>query len=308
MSAYRILKVARAGESILSKTATNVADVTTEQIQTLLGNMMYTVVVKGGLGLSAPQVHRPLRLFVMRDFNLLNEKPELKEHLDEVPLFAVANPEIKWKSRQLDGDFEGCFSFPNKLGYVIRPKEVHVSYINGLGEYKEELYKGMAARVFLHEYDHLNGLCLNNTIQDGLMLPINTYKKFYDRVQEMIKNGEWKIFMKGSNIADCYWGDGSNLTPEDINIPVFIENTKKMVQAINKNKENIFDLNDKDWNQIFNQIEKQKKQKEEEDFQLKQEINKINEEDEKNNKQNIDALFNNEEEVVMMDSNSIHQL
>lgn len=83
--------------------------------------------------------------------------------------------------------------------------------------------------------------------------------KFYNRVQSMIEAGTWQDFMKGSNIADCYWGDLNNLKPEDINYEVLINNTKEIVQKIsNNNKGNIFELNDKEWIKIYDEIARRK--------------------------------------------------
>lgn len=60
------------------------------------------------------------------------------------------------------------FAFPSKAAYVLRAKEIHVGYTNGLGDYTEEIMDGHGARVFLHEYDHLQGICMDQQVKDGV--------------------------------------------------------------------------------------------------------------------------------------------
>ena len=83
--------------------------------------------MNNGAGLSAPQVYNASSMFVMRDYKIIKEKPEcisifismdsflVKDKPTELPLIAVINPQIKWKSHQLDGDFEGCLSVPKYI-------------------------------------------------------------------------------------------------------------------------------------------------------------------------------------------------
>lgn len=100
-----------------------------------------------GLGMAAIQLGVQKRLFVMR-------KPWNSDNL-----LVVINPEIvnvHGKSKKV----EGCFSLPmpdNMGAYVERPSQIDVRYLDKAGETHEDTLFGMDARVFLHEFDHLQG-------------------------------------------------------------------------------------------------------------------------------------------------------
>ena len=109
--------------------------------------MMATVLIDkmielGGIGLSANQVGLPYRVFVMGNEN---------QHL------AVFNPEIIEQFGEQESFKEGCLSYPGLFMYLTRPAGIKVKYQNVKGEVKEDIFTGLTARVFQHEYDHMNG-------------------------------------------------------------------------------------------------------------------------------------------------------
>jgi peptide deformylase len=70
---------------------------------------------------------------------------------------AVINPEIIRLSDELEKGWEGCLSIPGIRGLVPRSTRIVVRYITHEGNVREEEFTGFIARVFQHEYDHLNG-------------------------------------------------------------------------------------------------------------------------------------------------------
>ena len=100
-----------------------------------------------GIGLAANQVGLPLRLFVA---NLSAESGSGEEQV-------LINPVIARPKGNEEGE-EGCLSFPDLWGPVIRPKEVTVNAYNLRGEEIKANLSGMLARVVQHEYDHLDGV------------------------------------------------------------------------------------------------------------------------------------------------------
>jgi len=99
-----------------------------------------------GVGLAANQVDLPLRLFVA---NPTGQRGEGEE-------FVMINPEIQ-RPKGSEAAEEGCLSLPGLKGEVIRPKSVRVSAFDIQGNPFEATVEGFLARVFLHEYDHLEG-------------------------------------------------------------------------------------------------------------------------------------------------------
>ena len=96
----------------------------------------------GGIGLSANQVGINLKIFVMgTDHNKLAVfNPEIIEYFGE---------EISFK--------EGCLSFPGLFIFVKRPAGIRVKFQDIEGNLKEGEFTGLTARIFQHEYDHMQG-------------------------------------------------------------------------------------------------------------------------------------------------------
>lgn len=98
-----------------------------------------------GLGLAANQVGLPYRVFVMRG----NE---------EVGDFACFNPRLVDAGEEVGLMEEGCLSYPGLLVKIKRPKSVRVRFQLPNGETVTQIFAGLSARVFQHEYDHLEGI------------------------------------------------------------------------------------------------------------------------------------------------------
>ena len=104
-----------------------------------------------GVGLAAPQVGIGKQLFVYNPTG----KPEDK-NFERV----VCNPIIKEYSKETDVEEEGCLSSLSDgcAGCVCRACSIMVEYQNELGQKTMRRLKGFEARVFQHEYDHINGI------------------------------------------------------------------------------------------------------------------------------------------------------
>ena len=70
----------------------------------------------------------------------------------------VINPEILWKSDEIAKDWEGCLSIPGVRGLVPRHQKIGVRYTTRDGELVEREYSDFIARLFQHEFDHLEGI------------------------------------------------------------------------------------------------------------------------------------------------------
>jgi peptide deformylase len=138
------------GDPVLRKKAEPV----TADFQDLKGfieNMFDTMYNSDGVGLAAPQVGRPIRIFVI-------DSTEAEE--DELPGIkkAFINPEIL----ETFGDEwvlnEGCLSLPEIREDVLRPENVKIKYVDEEMVEHIETYGGFTSRVIQHEYDHLEGI------------------------------------------------------------------------------------------------------------------------------------------------------
>ncbi|MCL4220706.1 MAG: peptide deformylase [Phycisphaerales bacterium] len=119
-----------------------------------------------GIGLAAPQVGLPWRLFVIdippgEGRDTLADPPTATEG----PLVFV-NPELSDPARNLEPLEEGCLSLPEIRGDVIRPTQVTVTATGLDGQRFTLRAAGLLARCIQHEYDHLDGvLILDRMIQ-----------------------------------------------------------------------------------------------------------------------------------------------
>ena len=102
-----------------------------------------------GVGLAAPQVGVNKRLMVY------NEAGDKTKWLQEVVL---VNPKIVEFSDAREIETEGCLSFPNMNGKVERSKWIKVEALSLKGKKMKKKYTGWEARIFQHEYDHLDGI------------------------------------------------------------------------------------------------------------------------------------------------------
>ena len=111
--------------------AQNIANVLFEKMKQL-----------GGVGLSANQVGLDMRVFVMG--------------LGETKI-AVFNPIIIRYSKIEESFNEGCLSYPGIMLSIKRPTKITATYQDETGNIVEQEFNGLTARIFQHEYDHMNG-------------------------------------------------------------------------------------------------------------------------------------------------------
>ena len=150
------------GDEILRKKSKPV-EVVDERIVELINDMFETMHKYNGVGLSAVQVGILKRILVI-DTGEEGEK------------IALINPEIiKTKGEQTVE--EGCLSFPNKFGKIVRPAEVIVIALNEKGEHIKVKAKELLAQAICHEVDHLNGELFVDKIIPGSLEIINPEEK-----------------------------------------------------------------------------------------------------------------------------------
>jgi len=130
------------GDPILRKKSKKV-EVFDDNLNNILEEMIETMYLGDGVGLAAPQVGLSLRIFVM-DWG-------------EGPL-KVVNPEILEFSEEKVVDEEGCLSLPDIFEDVERSKWVKVKFQDERGNVHERAFEDYPARIFQHEYDHLDGI------------------------------------------------------------------------------------------------------------------------------------------------------
>jgi peptide deformylase len=113
-----------------------------------------------GAGIAANQIGIPKRICIVRNF--LYTARVAKGYMTED--FILINPKIIYKSPELESDWEGCLSVPDKYGRVPRYKKIKVEAQTLEGNLIQMSAKDLFARVIQHEIDHLDGVLFTSKI------------------------------------------------------------------------------------------------------------------------------------------------
>ncbi|MBN1788861.1 MAG: peptide deformylase [Bacteroidales bacterium] len=114
-------------------------------------NILQSLKNAGGIGLAGPQVG------LLKNIFIIDTTPMKEEGI--IPIEKVIfNPEIVHYGDDEVYYKEGCLSIPGINEDVSRAKKIEVRYRNENFEVREEVLDGLVARIFQHEYDHLQGI------------------------------------------------------------------------------------------------------------------------------------------------------
>jgi peptide deformylase len=141
-----------------------------------LEEQMVTVMLQNdGLGLAANQVGIEARVFVIKTSKLEGVYTP----------FALFNPKIIAVSTEEELGEEGCLSFPNLFFKVKRPTNIVVEFFDRDKNQRIIRLDDIDARCFLHELDHLNGVCFTDKISKmKLELALKKQRKYNGRAQQ----------------------------------------------------------------------------------------------------------------------------
>ena len=142
------------GDEILRKKSKVVEEVN-DKIRQILDDMVETMHKYNGVGLAAPQIGLLKRLIVI---DLYDDKGPIK----------LVNPEIIKEKGEQEVE-EGCLSFPNKYGKIVRPAQVTVVAWDENGKEVKINAKGLLAQALSHEIDHLNGILFVDKVIPGTL-------------------------------------------------------------------------------------------------------------------------------------------
>lgn len=154
-----ILPVVAYGHPTLRKVCTNI-DANYPNLAELIKNMWDTMYGTNGVGIAAPQVNVPIRLFLVDTIQIVegfdeqdkidfpNEQPIKQVFINANVVALNGNP---WKYN------EGCLSIPKVREDVAREEEVTLQYLDENFQEHTRTFNGITARVILHEYDHIEG-------------------------------------------------------------------------------------------------------------------------------------------------------
>lgn len=154
-----ILPVVPYGHPVLRKECTDI-DKDYPDLESFIENMWETMYNASGVGLAAPQVNKPIRIFVVDTEQIVEnfDNQDKRDYPNEKPVKQVfINAHIIDETGNHWPYNEGCLSIPGVREDVMRAEKVKLRYMDERFNEKEEEFDGITARVILHEYDHIDG-------------------------------------------------------------------------------------------------------------------------------------------------------
>ena len=160
-----ILPIVGYGDPVLRKVCD---DVTIEypNLKEIIANMYDTMYNAYGVGLAAPQVGLPIRLFVIDTEPFSDSEDLTKEEQEQLKGFkqTFINAKMLKEEGEEWGFNEGCLSIPDVREDVYRNETITIEYVDENFNKKTEVYDGLIARVIQHEYDHIEGILFTDKI------------------------------------------------------------------------------------------------------------------------------------------------
>lgn len=176
----QVLNITQLGDPALRQIAPSLTHPSEAWVQTLIDDLIATLKQHNGVGIAAPQVNQSCRLLIVASHP--NARYPDAPAMDPV---ALINPQISDHADRCAKDWEGCLSVPGFRGLVPRWQWVEVDYYDRWGNPQQVRFNDFVARIFQHEFDHLNG------------------KVFLDRVEgtiDLMTEQEWsKRILKATN-------------------------------------------------------------------------------------------------------------
>lgn len=160
-----ILPIVAYGDPVLRK---ETEEITKDypNLDAVLENMFETMYEARGIGLAAPQVNIPIRLFIVDASPFGDDEDLSKEEQKFVSTFkrVFMNARILEESGDEWAFNEGCLSIPDVREDVFRQPDIVVEYEDENFKKHKETFSGMVARIIQHEYDHIEGILFTDKL------------------------------------------------------------------------------------------------------------------------------------------------
>jgi len=154
-----ILPIVAYGHPVLRKVAQDIFP-DYPHLKKLIEDMWETMYSSNGVGLAAPQVNKDIRLFVVDSHQIFqNMEPDERDEYPDDP--GVKEVFINAHIAEINGEKwaynEGCLSIPKIREDILRNESVTLRYQDENFQFHSKTFRGITARIILHEHDHLEG-------------------------------------------------------------------------------------------------------------------------------------------------------
>ncbi len=156
-----ILPIVAYGHPVLREVAKDITPHYADLVK-LIEDMWETMYGSSGVGLAAPQINKPIRLFVMDSaqiFTNMDDEERAETKYPDAPGIkqVFINAHLVEEAGEDWPYNEGCLSIPKIREDVYRAEEVTLEYMDERFERHTKTFDGISARIILHEYDHIEG-------------------------------------------------------------------------------------------------------------------------------------------------------
>ena len=160
-----ILPIIAYGDPVLRKVGTDI-DKEYPKLNELLANMWETMYGAKGVGLAAPQIGLPIRIFLVDATPFADDEDLSEEERIKLEGFkkAFINAYIDEEKGEEWAFNEGCLSIPDIREDVKRKDTVTLTYVDEDFKSHTETYDGLLARIIQHEYDHIEGVLFTDKL------------------------------------------------------------------------------------------------------------------------------------------------
>lgn len=160
-----ILPIVAYGDAVLRKKATDISE-EYPKLEELIENMYETMYSAHGVGLAAPQINLPIRLFIVdtEPFSTDDDQDEQEQEYLATFKRTFINPKILKEEGDEWAFNEGCLSIPDVREDVFRQPVITLEYFDENFKKHIEDFDGLVARVIQHEYDHIEGILFTDKL------------------------------------------------------------------------------------------------------------------------------------------------
>jgi peptide deformylase len=152
--------IVQLGNPTLRFSAERIEAVQNPDLQTLIDDLLQTMAQAGGVGIAAPQVG------ILKQLVIIASRPTPRyPHAPEMSPAPMLNPQLVEHSEDMEKGWEGCLSVPGIRGLVPRYRSVTVDYLDRDGQPQRQILHDFVARIFQHEYDHLQGVVFIDRVE-----------------------------------------------------------------------------------------------------------------------------------------------
>lgn len=157
-----IREIAQLGAKVLRLQAQPVVDVYGNETRQIIAAMRATLASTQGIGIAAPQISESLQIVIVAS------RPTAR--YPNAPLMqptVMMNPSFQAVTDTKEKDWEGCLSVPGIRALVPRYTAIKIGYIDEQGDQQTAELDGFVARVFQHEFDHLQGKVFLDSVESN---------------------------------------------------------------------------------------------------------------------------------------------